>query len=91
MRSILLYLFFYRWLIPVQHFVTYPVAAGKFINVVAYVFHPERAGTPFDGPIVVDISSEELYRVYEGWETEVVSIIEVYTCSIPIIYVTIIH
>lgn len=64
-------------LIPVQHFVAYPVAAGKFINVTAYVSHPECAGTTFDGPIVVDVSPEELYRIYEGWETDVLSIIEV--------------
>ena len=64
-------------LILVQHFVAYPVAAGKFINVTAYVSHPECAGTLFDGPIVVDVSPEELYRIFEGWETDVLSIIEV--------------
>lgn len=55
----------------------YPVAAGKFINVIAYVSHPEGAGTRFEGAIVVDVSPEELYRIYDGWETDVLSIIEV--------------
>ncbi|KZT63440.1 FAD/NAD(P)-binding domain-containing protein [Daedalea quercina L-15889] len=51
-----------------NHFISYPIAQGKLINVVAFVTQPDGEGTRYDGEWTREASKEELINAYAGWE-----------------------
>lgn len=55
---------------------SYSIAQGNIINVIAFTSQPEKEGTPFDEPWVVDCSKEEVLDCYSGWEPEVDSLLK---------------
>jgi len=59
-----------------KHVVSYSIAQGDTINVVAMVSEPEKEGTVFEGPWVAECSPQELLACYEGWEPEVGDLLE---------------
>ncbi|KAF8634381.1 hypothetical protein AX15_000951 [Amanita polypyramis BW_CC] len=59
-----------------RHVVTYSMAEGQFVNVVATVHDESREETQHEGPMVIDVPQEELLSVYRGWDPEVQALIE---------------
>jgi len=55
--------------------VSYSITRGTVVNVVAMKSEPERDGTKYDGPWVVDCTREELLENYAGWEPEVLEML----------------
>ncbi|KAG2131627.1 hypothetical protein DEU56DRAFT_452975 [Suillus clintonianus] len=51
--------------------VSYPVSQGTMINVVALVADEQKAGTPFEGHWVSDVSPEEVQEPYQDFEPDV--------------------
>lgn len=47
------------------------------MNVVALASRPELEGTSYNGTWVVGCSKEELLQCFEGWEPEVMVMLEV--------------
>ncbi|KIK34329.1 hypothetical protein CY34DRAFT_26880 [Suillus luteus UH-Slu-Lm8-n1] len=58
------------------HVVSYPVAQGTLINVVAYVTDEEKAGTSFEGHWVSTVSPEEVQEPYRDFEPAVKQLLE---------------
>jgi len=54
-----------------RHIVTYPVAGGRFINLIAYCSGPERQEEWASGPWVVEADQNELLEQYGTFEPEV--------------------
>ncbi|THH19975.1 hypothetical protein EW146_g1292 [Bondarzewia mesenterica] len=59
-----------------KHVVSYSIARGSVVNVVAFSSEPEKEGTPCDGPWVAPCAREELLACYAGWEPEVRELLE---------------
>ncbi|KAH8105384.1 hypothetical protein BXZ70DRAFT_1004888 [Cristinia sonorae] len=59
-----------------KYIITYPISGGRLINTVALVSKPELNGTIYDGPLVEDVSSEELMDNFVGWEPQVQSLLK---------------
>ena len=57
--------------------ITYPISRGRFVNIVAFEFHPDEEGTQFDGPWVADEDPSHVQGLFQGWEKEVCDIIQV--------------
>jgi hypothetical protein len=57
--------------------ITYPISHGRFVNIVAFDFHPQEEGTHFDGPWVADEDPSYVQGLFQGWEKEVDDIIQV--------------
>ncbi|KAF4588988.1 hypothetical protein EYR40_010544 [Pleurotus pulmonarius] len=57
-----------------KHIVAYPIAQGRFINVVAYCSDQHTEGTVYDRPWKVAVTKDELRHEYETWEHEVACI-----------------
>ena len=56
------------------------MAHGTLINVVAFVSEPGAEGTPFGNskePWVADVTKEHLLAQYAGWESEVLTLLNV--------------
>ncbi|KAG2076333.1 FAD/NAD(P)-binding domain-containing protein [Suillus decipiens] len=51
-----------------KHVVSYLVAQGTLINVVASVTDGKKAGTPFEGRWVSSVSHEEVQEIYRDFE-----------------------
>ena len=60
-----------------QHVVSYSISKGSVVNVVAFASRPKLEGTSYDGEWVVRCSKEELLKCYDGWEPEVVDMLQV--------------
>ncbi|TFK36172.1 salicylate hydroxylase [Crucibulum laeve] len=61
--------------VPIMHLIIYPVAQGRLINVVVFSSSPEKEGTIYDGPPMLQVSQEEILSVCDGWEEEVLSLL----------------
>ncbi|KAH7907400.1 hypothetical protein BJ138DRAFT_1116725 [Hygrophoropsis aurantiaca] len=59
-----------------KHVVTYPVARGTLVNVAAYIYDPQKAGTHFEGHWVADVSEEEVQRAFENFEPYIRQLLE---------------
>ncbi|THH03536.1 hypothetical protein EW146_g10419 [Bondarzewia mesenterica] len=59
-----------------KHVVSYSIARGSVVNVVAFSSEPEKEGTPWVGPWVAPCAREELLACYAGWEPEVRELLE---------------
>ncbi|KAL1664903.1 hypothetical protein GGF50DRAFT_88386 [Schizophyllum commune] len=59
-----------------MHIVVFPVQKGRFINVVPFYFDRSREDTTWEGPALRDATSEEILKMYEGWEPEVQALLE---------------
>ena len=68
-------------LIP-QNMITYPISRGRFVNIVAFEFHPQEEGTHFDGPWVADEDPSYVQGLFQGWEKEVGDITQVSPLSL---------
>lgn len=55
----------------------YPVSGGKFINVVAIVHDNPTNTTVWEGAWRTDVSQNELFEQYKGWDEEVQALIRV--------------
>lgn len=53
-----------------KHIVSYPVLQGTQINVAAYASDEQKAGTPFEGHWVSDVSLEEVEEAYQDFEPD---------------------
>ncbi|KAG2035547.1 hypothetical protein BDR03DRAFT_1012407 [Suillus americanus] len=53
-----------------KHIVSYPVSQGTQINVAAYASDEQKAGTPFEGHWVSDVSLEEVEEAYQDFEPD---------------------
>ena len=64
-------------LIVIQHIVSYTIAQGKIVNVVAEMTDPEKENTPFESEWVTPCSKEELLDCFANWEPEVEELLQV--------------
>lgn len=55
---------------------SYSIAQGDIVNVVALASQPEKHGYAFKGEWVVDCEQQELLDCYAGWEPEVVNLLK---------------
>ncbi|KAF8589914.1 FAD/NAD(P)-binding domain-containing protein [Ramaria rubella] len=53
-----------------KHIVTYPVAGGRFINLIAYSSDPARQKDWENGPWVVEVEHEEVFQQYKDFEPQ---------------------
>ncbi|OAX34942.1 FAD/NAD(P)-binding domain-containing protein [Rhizopogon vinicolor AM-OR11-026] len=51
-----------------KNIVAYPIAQGTLINVAAFVSDERKAGTPFEGRSVSDVSQEEVEEAFKDFE-----------------------
>ncbi|KAF8072155.1 hypothetical protein FPV67DRAFT_1748853 [Lyophyllum atratum] len=56
--------------------VVYPISSGKLINVGAFHADEELAGTPFDGPWVMNVEKDHLLATHAHWEPELQAILQ---------------
>ncbi|KAF8468094.1 salicylate hydroxylase [Russula ochroleuca] len=59
-----------------RHVVAYPISRGRFVNFVAFEFHPHEEGTHYDGPWVADEDPSYVQGLFKGWEKEVGEIVQ---------------
>jgi len=59
-----------------RHIMTYPISRGRFVNFVAFEFHPHEEGTHFGGPWVADVDPSYVQGLFRGWEKEVGEIVQ---------------
>ncbi|KAL5499136.1 hypothetical protein ACEPAH_1654 [Sanghuangporus vaninii] len=59
-----------------KHLIVYPIMKGKLVNVVAFVSHPEKEGSPYNDPWVISSEQTDLVAAYEGWEAEVQQLVQ---------------
>ncbi|OAX36317.1 FAD/NAD(P)-binding domain-containing protein [Rhizopogon vinicolor AM-OR11-026] len=59
-----------------QHITSYLVSQGTLINVVAYVSDKQKAGTPFEGHWVSDVSREEFEEAFQNFEPAVKNLLK---------------
>ncbi|GJJ16131.1 hypothetical protein Clacol_010411 [Clathrus columnatus] len=57
-----------------MHIVTYPVAGGKFINLIGYSSNPERYDEWMNGPWTTDVDRNDVLEEYSDFEAEVQTI-----------------
>ncbi|TBU45377.1 FAD/NAD(P)-binding domain-containing protein [Dichomitus squalens] len=55
--------------------VIYPVSGGKIINVLGVVYTP-GSGTVYDGPWVETSTSDEVGKLFDGWEPKVLAVLK---------------
>ncbi|KJA17341.1 hypothetical protein HYPSUDRAFT_1023379 [Hypholoma sublateritium FD-334 SS-4] len=58
-----------------KHVVSYPISAGKLINVVGFVSDPTKEGTFLEGPAVMSSTPDVVSSFFTGWSEEVKCII----------------
>ncbi|KAF9524405.1 salicylate hydroxylase [Crepidotus variabilis] len=58
------------------YIIAYPISKGKYVNVVAFKSQHELEGSKFDGSWVCPVDKSEYVRMFEGWEPEVLSLLE---------------
>jgi len=60
-----------------QHITSYPVSQGTLINIAAVVCDDQKAGTPFEGHWVSDVSREEVNEKFQNFEPAARNILKV--------------
>ncbi|KAF9260343.1 FAD/NAD(P)-binding domain-containing protein [Marasmius fiardii PR-910] len=60
----------------IKHVVVFPMSQGRIINVVAYDSKFEDFGKLWTGSEVRDATTEEILKVYAGWEPEVQEVLQ---------------
>lgn len=60
----------------------YPISCGTLVNFAAFRSRYDKENTTFNGDWVQDVSREEFFADFTGWEPEVHSLIQV--CDYPI-------
>jgi hypothetical protein len=66
-----------------QHVVSYPIAKGSLINLVAFFSQSEEEGVPCQDDSVQEVPLQEVLERFEGWEEEVMVLLEVPLALIP--------
>lgn len=56
---------------------SYPISQGTLINIVAFVTIPEGEGKEYGGPVVIDVPKKEILDQYKGWETDLLTLLNV--------------
>ena len=64
-------------LTDIQHIVSYTIAQGKIVNVVAEVTDLEKENTPFEDEWVKPCPKKELLECFANWEPEVKVLLQV--------------
>ncbi|KAJ3501077.1 hypothetical protein NLJ89_g9502 [Agrocybe chaxingu] len=59
-----------------KHVIIYAISGGKIINAVPFFIDPTKDGTQYEGPVVVEETTDDIPAVYAGWEDEVQIIIK---------------
>ncbi|KAJ8597696.1 FAD/NAD(P)-binding domain-containing protein [Rhizopogon salebrosus TDB-379] len=59
-----------------KHIVAYPISKGTMINVAAFVSDKQKAGTPFEGRWVSEVSREEIEKAYQDFEPAAKSLLK---------------
>jgi len=65
-----------QWCGKNKHIVSFLVAQGRLINVVAFCSSPEREGQAYPDPWVAQVAQEELLSHYRDWEPDVISLLK---------------
>jgi salicylate hydroxylase len=60
----------------------YPISRCRFVNFVAFEFHPHEEGTHFGGPWISDVVPSYVQGLFRGWEKEVGEIVQVSAWSL---------
>ena len=55
----------------------YPIACGTLVNFAAFRSRYDKENTTFNGDWVQDVSREEFFTDFAGWEPEVHNLIQV--------------
>ncbi len=55
----------------------YPISHGRFVNFVAFEYHPHEEGTHLGGPQVTEADPSHVQSLFHGWEKEVGEIVQV--------------
>ena len=63
-----------------QYLITYPLAKGSIINVVASTYDPSSTGTPYEGRWVSDATRDEVVGHFDDFEPDARAVIQV--CSL---------
>ncbi|KAH8111745.1 FAD/NAD-binding domain-containing protein [Phellopilus nigrolimitatus] len=59
-----------------KYVVAYPISHGRFVNVAAFCTMPEKEGTNFEGKMVEDASQAVLLEQFDGWEEDVMQLLQ---------------
>ncbi|TDL26047.1 salicylate hydroxylase, partial [Rickenella mellea] len=59
-----------------KNVIVYPVSQGRAINLVAYVYDPGQKGALFSDPWVTPVLAAELLAHFDGWEPELIALLE---------------
>lgn len=70
-------------LIDAQELTVYPISCGTLVNFAAFRSRYDKENTTFNGDWVQDVSREEFFADFTGWEPEVHSLIQV--CAYPVL------
>src|ERR1700753_1081112 len=60
-----------------QHFISYPIAQGRLINLIGFCTVPKAKPSRFEGRWAQDATKEEIMEEYKGWDDEVQQLIQV--------------
>ena len=60
-----------------QNIISYPVSQGTLINVAAFASDEQKAGTPFEGRWVSDVSQEEVEEAFHDFEPAAKNLLKV--------------
>lgn len=55
----------------------YPIMQGQYINTIQFVTDPTKEGTYLSTPSVVDLSEDDIPKMYSGWEDDAQCIVKV--------------
>ncbi|TRM70645.1 hypothetical protein BD626DRAFT_478126 [Schizophyllum amplum] len=59
-----------------KHITSYPIAQGKYVNIVPNFSDYSKAGTHLDDATTAKASTADILQMFEGWEDEVRVLIE---------------
>jgi len=57
--------------------VAYPISQGRLVYVIPFLSEPEKEGTYYEGPAVVEVSDDNFAPLFADWEEEVQVLIRV--------------
>jgi hypothetical protein len=61
----------------VQHFISYPIAQGRLINLIGFCTTPKAKPSKFEGTWAQDATKDEVVEQYKGWDDQVQELIQV--------------
>ena len=64
-----------------QELTVYPISCGTLVNFAAFRSRYDKENTTFNGDWVQDVSREEFFADFSGWEPDVHNLIQV--CDHP--------